>query len=728
MKAFWFALCALAGLAQARPVVLEESATLTPPDASWTYFGSFGVAIDGDWALISGERYVDADGGPRHEGAAFLYRRSGNSWSYQGLLGPIAEIPTNIDAGLAMKDGVAVTIIGSARVFERSGSTWTWTSYIDMDLQGWDIEVSEGRALIPLNTCSYSDIIAHDAGGIWIAEAILNSTFANCGAMAHGDIEDGRVAILTPRSPAAVRLYRMGGPNGPGWQQFSQLDSGSVGDVFGPEVALSYPYVALTGRRERGTSIAHVAENGVASWANTGLQAVDSYLEPEVSSIIAIERAGPAMFAQRNFSFDRQAIVVNVFRVNDDEVHTSTHVAQLQARDGTSLGQWLDTCPSRIIVSGQTGPGNDNRVRIYQLPASFETPAVQVHNFDSPSSGAVWQPSAGSNFSVARVAGTGVYRQANTAGDARSWVPSRTNNQAIQAEVTIRYVTGADRWVGLMTRRSDDSNYYYVTLRTSGVVQLKRVVDGVFSTLASAPATVVNGRKYRLRLESIGNTHRVYLDDRLALTARDSALNEGDAGVAMYRASADYDNVMVTPSPLTTIYRDDFPVVFDDSLWHVQSGLWAPANGVLRQGDTTGYARTFTGTPTADQVVRARIRPTGFREPDNWVGLIARYYDYRNHLYVSLRGRGVISLWRMANGVATWLDGAPLAVTPGRWYDVRMEVVGNLTRVYVDDKLMLSTDADPGPSAQYAIDGFGHTGLVTYRAAAEFDDFRAYEP
>ena len=728
MKAFWFVLCALAGLAQARPVVLEESATLTPPDDSWTYFGSFGVAIDGDWALISGERYVDADGGVRHEGAAFLYQRTGNAWTYVGMLGPVAEIPTSIDSGLAMKDGVAVTITDQPRVFERSGTTWTWTSYIDMDLQGWDIEISKGRALIPQNLCSYSDIVAYDAGGIWTAEAYLNGGVGNCGAMAHGDLQDGRAVVLFPQGTPVARLYRPAGPIGSGWQQFAQLEKDNFYDELGPEVALAWPYVAATGQREHGTRLAHVSDDGLASWARSGLQAVDGYLEPEVTSIIAIERAGPAMFAQRNFSFDRQAIVVNVFRVNDDAAHTSTQVAQLQARDGTSLGQWLDTSAGRVIVAGQTGPGNDNRVRIYELPAVFDTRPVQVHNFDAPSSGAVWQPSAGSNFSVARVGGTGVYRQSSTAGDARSWVPSRMSNQAIQAEVTIRYVTGADRWVGLMTRRSDDSNYYYVTLRTSGVVQLKRVVDGAFSTLASAPATVVSGRKYRLRLESIGNTHRVYLDDRLVLTGRDGTLTEGDAGLAMYRASADYDNVMVTPSPLTTIYQDSFPAMFDDSLWHVQSGQWAPANGVLRQGNTTGYARAFTGTPTDDQVVRARIRPTGFHEPDNWVGLVARYHDHRNHLYVSLRGRGVISLWRMTNGVATWLGGAPLAVTPGRWYDVRMEVVGNLTRVYVDGKLMLSTDADPGPIAPSALDGFGHTGLATFRAAAEFDDFQAYQP
>lgn len=80
MKAVRFALLALAAIAvaQARPIVIEEVATIARPDASWTYFGRFGVAIDGNYALVSGERFVEdpTTGGQRHEAAAFLYQRS----------------------------------------------------------------------------------------------------------------------------------------------------------------------------------------------------------------------------------------------------------------------------------------------------------------------------------------------------------------------------------------------------------------------------------------------------------------------------------------------------------------------------------------------------------------------------------------------------------------------------------------------------------------------------
>jgi len=740
MKNFVYALCAVAGAfvghAHARAVVIEEAAILRAPDPSWLYFGTFGVAIDGDWALVSAERYVDQDGGPRHEGTAFLYKFIvGTGWTYFGQLGSAFVIPPDIEPGLAMKNGVAVTIIGNGRVYERSGDTWTWVSYLDYDVRGWDIELSNGRALVPLHGCSFgfASLIAHPvAMSHWVAETVLQGNTGPCNAMGYGDLQNGRAALLSPAGfggTANVKLWRLNA--GGTWEQFSQINGGSVGNVLGPEVALSGPFVAITGRRERGTTIVYQPDQGPGAYAHTGLQAPDSYLEREVASATAIERVLPGQFAQRNYSFDRKQYVINVFNVtNNDPVFNSDHIATLQSSDGASVGQWLDTSGNRIISNGFHGPGGENLVRIYELPASYIQPQVQVENFDGPYAGAVWQTEAGSAFSVVRSGNTYVYRQSSTAGDASSWLPRSTaTNQAIQAEVTLRNVVGADRWAGLLTRRSDASNYYYVTLRTSGVVQLKRKVNGAYVTLASAPATVVTGRKYRLRLESIGTAHRVYLDDRLVLTAYDDTLSEGDAGIRTYGASADYDNVIVTPSPLTSIMRDEFGTGFDTNLWHQVSGAWQVSGGVFHQTYGVQYARAYTGAPTADQIVQARIRPTSFAGPDYWVGLMARYQDDDNYLYVSLRDRDRITLRRRTGGVLTELASAPLTVTAGTWYDIRLEIAGELTRVYVNGALTLSSSVYPGPDAGiYDTAGVGQVGLITYFATADFDDFKSYQP
>jgi hypothetical protein len=245
----------------------------------------------------------------------------------------------------------------------------------------------------------------------------------------------------------------------------------------------------------------------------------------------------------------------------------------------------------------------------------------------------------------------------------------------------------------------------------------------VYTTLASAIATVRPGDRYRLRLESIGSTHRVFLDERLLLTARDASLKEGTAGVLMYRASVDYDNVVVTPSPLTTIYQTDFWTGPLD-LWKLtgdSTAGWQIYDDVLHQRYTGGYARASIGTPTEDQVVRAFIKPVIFDGPDYWAGLMARYVDDRNLLYVTLRSRGVISLWRRSNGAIEQLASKYMTVSRDTWYDVRLEVINNQTRVYVGGQLMLSSNASPGAPQ-------GKVGVIMYKTWADYGDFQAYQP
>jgi hypothetical protein len=185
-------------------------------------------------------------------------------------------------------------------------------------------------------------------------------------------------------------------------------------------------------------------------WAYYGLQPVDSFLEPDPWSTVAIERVG-TMFAQRNFSFDRKAYVVNVFRVNDDEVRSSTQVASLQAKQGASLGGRLDTSGNRIIVSGW-GPAHgtiftvgDNKVRVFELPASFDQPAGTGTRFRN--SVRRRRLAARARYFVRHRESRGYgclpsaqHRRSTPAPGCRT---ARLGNQAIQAEVIIRAVDGA---------------------------------------------------------------------------------------------------------------------------------------------------------------------------------------------------------------------------------------------------------------------------------------------
>jgi hypothetical protein len=743
MKFFRAALLALWTMAfvtaaHARPVVVEESATIYSPSPSWQYFGRFGVAIDGDYALISGVRYVPdraADGGQRHLGAALLYQRNGTTWSLAGQLGPTVTL-TNLPPGLAMKDGVAVTITDRWRVYERIGSTFTLTSLPNLPAQavkGPDIEIDGGRILLSRVSCTQDAVVFRKINGVWSNEGELTGDATECpaGLPAQSlDISGTRAMVVTTMpnpEESYVRTYRLNSP-GAGWTRTGGAGNFQLLDELAfPGVAVNGDIYTLSAHRGLGTQVLYEYQSppdppACCAIAHAGgVQTVDTFMEPNLWSATPIEHVGP-YFAQRNYSYDRKNYVITLFDVDETTPHANRILAQLQPTLNNSLGDKIDWSGNRIIANDGHG---GHTVRIFDLPASFETTPLQQHDFELASDGAAWQPTAGSAFTVVKVGNTGVYRQSDTTSSAVSYLPDSTAaNQAIQADLTLRAVNGTNAWAGLVVRRADDANYYYVTLRASGQIELKRMLHGQFITWASAATPVSLGVKYRLRFEAIGSQLRVYLNDALILTAIDNWRMQGTAGVMTNRAAVDYDNVIVSPSPYTTIVKDDF----NDQ----EPGPWPydPVDGMYRLTYLADHARVTVGARTADQIIQFRVRANSFVDPaTSSVGALMRWYSDRDHAFVNWQGRGVIALSRRINGAVQQLALARVPITAGRWYTLRVEVVGTKTRVFVDNQQVLSSNADLGPvSAWQGWDGIGTVGVSTYKAAADFDDFNAYQP
>lgn len=731
------ALLATCSGVQARPVVIEDSATIATPDTSWEYFGRQ-VAVDGDWVLVQGDRFIpdeNAETGIRHDGAALLFRKVNNTWSYVGVLGAIDAVDEWTTPGIAMKNGIAMVIEKSVRVFERSGTNWTQGSLTlptGVSLQGSDIEIDGARILVPRVSCFWESAVLSKAGTTWSVESLLQGHMSYCNDNAPSPFQDfaaGRAVIFNMpggnEDPPTARMYRPNSNGSPGWEQFLTVDSRPpFSSAYGPEVALhsSGAFMAATGSPEAGTPVL-TEFNGSSwgwGWPTPTMRPIDSFLQPSPYSALGLEHGGPYFFT-RNFSHDRNGYVINVFSVTPGRLYGEVnHLATLVARNGASLGRSIDISGNRVIVGGRDNFAGNNTVRVFELPASFESGAVLQDDFESTNAGANWQPVAGSAFSVVQAGGWRVYRQSSVAGNAASFLPaSESNNQAVQAEVTPRSFSGADRWFGLATRQSDTDNYYYVTARSSGRIDLKRMVNGAFTTLATAPYSITTGRKYRLRLESIGTSHRVYIDDKLLFTAYDSALTRGRAGVMMYRTSADYDNVIISPTPLTTIFKQECTTEQSGRSTLV-FGFWACIDGVHQQTYVDGRTLFVTAPAVGDMVVQTRVRPTAFNGADRWVGLITHYQDVDNYIYVTLRSSNIVSLRRLEHGQIQVLGEQALNVTAGNWYTLRMETVGNSLRLFVNGT-QVAAASNVSPVT-------GQIALITYKAAADFDDFLAYQP
>jgi hypothetical protein len=327
-----------------------------------------------------------------------------------------------------------------------------------------------------------------------------------------------------------------------------------------------------------------------------------------------------------------------------------------------------------------------------------------------------------------------VYRQSSLAGDFRAvlansdWV-----EQSIEADIKPTTFSGTDRWVGLAVRYVDPGNYYYVTLRSSGVVALKRMRDGAFVTLQQRSLPIVAGRNYHVGLQALGSIIFVYVDGQEFIRSEDNTIAHGSAALLGYRSAADYDNIVAAQVGQRPIY--------DSSTWGYGpcsgslslSKFWA-INGsaswncstnagvrVIAQSSVAGDARALVGTPTDDQVVMTRTRATAFGAgQDRWFGIAARYVDESNYYYLSVRNSNTVSLRKLVSGTITVLGTATLTVKPNTWYDLRLDAVGNELRAFVNGSQVLQATDSSHAS--------GQGGLVTYKTAAEYTDYRAWQP
>jgi pectate lyase len=185
----------------------------------------------------------------------------------------------------------------------------------------------------------------------------------------------------------------------------------------------------------------------------------------------------------------------------------------------------------------------------------------------------------------------------------------------------------------------------------------------------------------------------------------------------------------VSPTPATTLYARGFESQGGptDTWTYTGPGLWnysgSGANGWLMQSSVAGDARAIAGVPTDDQSIDVRARPTTFAGTgggDRWFGAMARYVDDSNYYYLSVRSSNTVSIRKLVNGSITVLASTALPVQVGTWYSLRIEAIGTKLRGYVNGALVLEVDDSSHPS--------GATGLLTYRAAADFDDYRAVQP
>jgi hypothetical protein len=139
-----------------------------------------------------------------------------------------------------------------------------------------------------------------------------------------------------------------------------------------------------------------------------------------------------------------------------------------------------------------------------------------------------------------------VFAQTSLSTDGRITTDIDADDQVVQARARADQFAPGDRWFGLVSRLQDDENFYYLTVRSSNSVSLRKLVNGRVFVLDSASFPVSAGTWYTLRLEAVGNALRGYVNGRPLVESIDGEFAAGTYGLATSRATASFDNFRVT--------------------------------------------------------------------------------------------------------------------------------------------------------------------------------------
>jgi hypothetical protein len=229
------------------------------------------VALSGDTAVVGAPYHVIA--GKIDAGAAYVFTRSGGSWTAQAkLVAADAAANDRFGHSVALSGDTAVVgapyrdaagllpHAGAAYVFTRSGGSWTpqqtivATDAADGDQFGHSVAVSSGTALVG---APYRDIAGQaDAGaayvftrfgGFWKQQARLTATDgAAAETFGYSVSVSGGTALVGANGHAVAGMVLAGAAyvftgSAGSWTQQAQLlaPDGAVGDQFGRSVALS---------------------------------------------------------------------------------------------------------------------------------------------------------------------------------------------------------------------------------------------------------------------------------------------------------------------------------------------------------------------------------------------------------------------------------------------------------------------------------------------------------
>ena len=691
--------------ALARTHTVWPAQYLLSPDASYEFFG-MAAAIDSD-SIVT---LADRPGGR----VALLYRRNASGqWNYSRTLLDVTAPPEQLRARLAMKNGIAVIqITETATIWERVAGNWVQGQTAAPILEPGNYAISGSSILAGGSGCDHDALIYQKAAdGRWTVTGRIGPDAGVCNVRGLA-VELNYDYALVRGANNTVRAYRKNG-TALAWQSAGSFVL--TGQTFSP-MALQKTVAAAPGSaffRRTGTTWNYQDQFLPADYANgTGHAFGVKYRD---GVLLSTEAYGEI------HAFSKVYVYVPNAAGGFD------HAAILETPGYT---QDFDVSGNTVVVGADDPGGGVPSLTVFTLPSPLVPPAAIANNFDARDiSGFTQTP--GSQFALAGNSANYLFRQSSLTVEAHALLNGSdwAGYQRIEADITPRAFDGSNRWFGLALRYTDESNFYYLTLRNTNIIELKRKLNGEILTLAQASLPIALNARRHVMMVASSDGLSVSIDGVRLLTSHDAQLMHGRAALMTFRTSADFDNVYVSPTaPINLMYKD-YPFYWYDWGRHFTElgGHWEITGQEdpegLSQTDTSGSAFALNGSITDDQVISAHIRLDSFTGSTSQVasyGLLARYVDPQNYYYLSIRSSNQLQIRKLVNGVITVLKAVSFTAVPGQMREFTLSVLGNELHVEVDGVRVATAIDNDLPRGIY--------GMSTYRTAATWQDISVEQP
>jgi hypothetical protein len=741
----------------ARPVLVAPQRLSVPnllePQYPGQYPTSYGTpSIDGDTLIVPASRVAN-DNYDRRDDVHLFQRDAAGHWNYVRALVEGASGEVRLNGNLA-----TVQTYTALLIFERGAQGWALTDSLETETSEWHsldrvFRIDEGALYVerndwvfPPRECQPPYQQWRKVNGMWTAVASIGGE--RCGDD-NADINDGRALVVKRPDRSTdlqgpVDIHAQNGTSS--WPRVAQLpglpaDPRGYVNWYGHSSSLSGTSAYIdTGFLFRNTGGNHWVSAGKLVEPETELQISSNQGRLRGNTLVLLGSEPDYELRSLDWELSHEYHTLRAYRKRADGYFD--YYAKLSA--DFDIWFWSLSEDGRTVAAA--GPDNINSydpvnlLYVFEIPDAVSFNGTQQDTFEA-NNFSRWTTTGG-QFAVATNGATRVLRQSSLTGDAGAYLTAIDwTDQSIEADLRPLEFAGNDRWFGLVTRRTDARNYYYVTFRAPSTISLRRMRDGVVTELAwgTLRGGFTPGRNYRVRLESVGDQHVVFVDGIPRVRAKDTTLARGSPGVAGYRTRFEIDNVIVSNATRLVVRFDTWERSWAEGWYWMTPATWqlAPEPGgdvdgdgenniyVLKQTDSTGDVRWFSKIAAGNQVVSARVRPvsygatTGAQDP--WVGVAAQVKDESNYYYVTLRRSNQLSLRRMVNGTVQVLATVPQPVTTGAWHDLRLEIVGTNIRVFVNGDLKIQI-------ADSTLSGGGRNAMLMYKTAADWESYIVHQP